>query len=462
MKFCDKLQKIRKENNVTQEQLADKLDVSRQAVSKWESGTAYPDTEKLIQISKIFKVSLDELINDEVQVNKENNTSKKYNFMDIFNVVFEFISKSFSMFWAMKFKDKIKLLFEMAVLVFALIIASHITVSIITEIIRRIFIFLPGRISNYIAMVVDNILYVGCLVIGVIVAVKVFKTRYLDYYVVIADDTVEERVLEEPIKELKEKKDYKVVIRDPEHSSFNFFKKIYEGFILILKVFALIMAVPIIITFITAVMFFVISLAYAVSGLFFSGISLAILGGIVFIFLILEFIFNLLFNRKHAYLRIFILFILSLVMIGSGAGLSFTALNDFEIVNDSDMTTDVESLYVTMTDNMVIDDINNIDEENIVIDNNLRNIKIDVKTYGNVSVRTYTHTFHDENDDYREYLSVNIIVDYDDMKTFKTLLEDAKNKRIRTYDATGYEIDKLYISQDNLTKIKENYKKLYD
>ena len=54
MKFCDKLQKIRKENNITQEQLADKLGVSRQAVSKWESGTAYPDTEKLIQISKIY------------------------------------------------------------------------------------------------------------------------------------------------------------------------------------------------------------------------------------------------------------------------------------------------------------------------------------------------------------------------------------------------------------------------
>ena len=64
MKFCDKLQKIRKENNITQEGLADKLGVSRQAVSKWESGTAYPDTEKLIQMSKIFNISLDELVND--------------------------------------------------------------------------------------------------------------------------------------------------------------------------------------------------------------------------------------------------------------------------------------------------------------------------------------------------------------------------------------------------------------
>ena len=70
MEFSEKLQKIRKEHNITQELLADKLNVSRQAVSKWESGTSYPDTEKLIQISKLFNVSLDELIND-------NNEQKK-------------------------------------------------------------------------------------------------------------------------------------------------------------------------------------------------------------------------------------------------------------------------------------------------------------------------------------------------------------------------------------------------
>ena len=44
--LSEKLQKLRKENNITQEGLADKLNVSRQAVSKWESGRAYPDTEK--------------------------------------------------------------------------------------------------------------------------------------------------------------------------------------------------------------------------------------------------------------------------------------------------------------------------------------------------------------------------------------------------------------------------------
>jgi len=54
MKFKDKLRKLRKNNNITQEQLADLIGVSRQAVSKWESGLSIPDMEKIIELCKIF------------------------------------------------------------------------------------------------------------------------------------------------------------------------------------------------------------------------------------------------------------------------------------------------------------------------------------------------------------------------------------------------------------------------
>lgn len=57
MALDDKLSKLRKENNLTQEQLADILGVPRQAVSKWKSDTAYPETDKLMQLSNIFSVS---------------------------------------------------------------------------------------------------------------------------------------------------------------------------------------------------------------------------------------------------------------------------------------------------------------------------------------------------------------------------------------------------------------------
>lgn len=64
MTFGEKLSRLRKENNMTQEQFAERLGVSRQSVSKWESNTAYPETEKLIRISSILDCSLDYLLKD--------------------------------------------------------------------------------------------------------------------------------------------------------------------------------------------------------------------------------------------------------------------------------------------------------------------------------------------------------------------------------------------------------------
>ena len=64
MTFGDKLAKLRREQNYTQEQLADLLGVSRQSVSKWESDSAYPETDKLIKICETFNCSSDYLLLD--------------------------------------------------------------------------------------------------------------------------------------------------------------------------------------------------------------------------------------------------------------------------------------------------------------------------------------------------------------------------------------------------------------
>ena len=66
MTLGEKLSKLRKEYNYTQEQLADILGVSRQSISKWESDIAYPETEKLIELGKLFECSMDYLLKDEV------------------------------------------------------------------------------------------------------------------------------------------------------------------------------------------------------------------------------------------------------------------------------------------------------------------------------------------------------------------------------------------------------------
>ena len=59
MDFAEKLLTLRKANNLTQEQLAEKLDVSRQSVSKWESGQSIPELDKIVALSAIFNVTTD-------------------------------------------------------------------------------------------------------------------------------------------------------------------------------------------------------------------------------------------------------------------------------------------------------------------------------------------------------------------------------------------------------------------
>ncbi len=61
--FAENLLSLRKRNSMTQEDLAEKLGVSRQAVAKWESGETVPDLEKSRLIAEIFGVTLDELVN---------------------------------------------------------------------------------------------------------------------------------------------------------------------------------------------------------------------------------------------------------------------------------------------------------------------------------------------------------------------------------------------------------------
>lgn len=71
MQFRDKLFKMRKKSGKTQAELAEILNVSRQAVSKWEMGTAVPDVTNMMSLSKLFNVSIDYLVNDEIETEED-------------------------------------------------------------------------------------------------------------------------------------------------------------------------------------------------------------------------------------------------------------------------------------------------------------------------------------------------------------------------------------------------------
>ena len=72
IEIANRLVKLRKEHNLSQEDLANKLGISRQAVSKWERAEASPDTDNLITLAKLYNVSLDELLYSEDDENDQN------------------------------------------------------------------------------------------------------------------------------------------------------------------------------------------------------------------------------------------------------------------------------------------------------------------------------------------------------------------------------------------------------
>ena len=100
MEFSKKIQELRNKHKLTQEQLAEKLYVSRTAVSKWESGKGYPSIDSLKYISKIFNISIDELLSNEEIIdiaenentsNIEKNNNLVYGLLDIMSILFIFI-----------------------------------------------------------------------------------------------------------------------------------------------------------------------------------------------------------------------------------------------------------------------------------------------------------------------------------------------------------------------------------
>ena len=100
MELHEKLQQLRKQNNMTQEQLAQLLYVSRTAISKWESGRGYPNLESLKSISKLFSVSIDELLSNDklmelAQTENRTNINKMshlaFGVLDVISLAFLFM-----------------------------------------------------------------------------------------------------------------------------------------------------------------------------------------------------------------------------------------------------------------------------------------------------------------------------------------------------------------------------------
>ncbi|MCQ1531179.1 helix-turn-helix domain-containing protein [Lutispora saccharofermentans] len=90
MTIGEKIQQLRKQNGLSQEQLANELNVSRQAISKWELNDSVPELDKIVSLSKIFSVSIDDLLSNETN-HSSINSNNRYSDADVFSKIVRMI-----------------------------------------------------------------------------------------------------------------------------------------------------------------------------------------------------------------------------------------------------------------------------------------------------------------------------------------------------------------------------------
>ena len=138
MEFNEKLQELRKQKGLTQEELAEVLFVSRTAISKWESGRGYPNIDSLRAIARFFKVTIDELLSGDelLTIAEEDTRQKEKHFCDL---VFGLLDCSMAMFFFLPFfGQKINGTIQGASLLSLIEIASYLRIAYFVAVIGMI------------------------------------------------------------------------------------------------------------------------------------------------------------------------------------------------------------------------------------------------------------------------------------------------------------------------------------
>ena len=464
---------------MSQEQLADKLGVSRQAVSKWESGSSVPDMEKMMQLCKILNCSLDELVDDGAGGNKRSNTEGKTSWNDYYKEILDFITKTLNMFWSMRLVEKVKCLLEMAFLALICWFILTIAGNFIHQAFYPFLTILPNSIYRGIYYICSFIYQIFGLVASFVILVHIFKIRYLDYFITIEDEETKEKTIEVPIDDLEntvkeeprkfiEKKKNKIIIRDPKHSTYSFFGILAKMIVWFIKFLLICFAIPCIFCFVAISFLEICSILYLKNGLFFLGTTIAISGALIINFLILKMIYYFIFELKYSFPKIFILFIIGLALIGIGSGASFCTYLTFDKISFSNEKKEITTKEITYQDNLILDFL---EHKNIKIieDNNLQNIILEIEHLKGCNLELYSSrhitNFNDDNNLVESEIfpiyQIDVYTEMSDIDELNYLLDLITQKKRMEIQDEAYQIT-IKASKDTLEKLKNNYHKLYD
>lgn len=410
MRFCEKLANVRRAQNLSQEQFADMLKVSRQSVSKWENGEAYPNMERIIEMSKILNCTLGDLMDDGALGEEVQPKSNKKEWQAYFKDFLSFISKTYNMFVAMPFWQKIKCLFEVAFLAGIMIPIGLLTQFLISSFLLSFFRGIPA-IGNDIYSFLYKLVQLILTILFIIIWFYLFKIRYLDYYEIIEDVNIKEKVIEKPITEKPEKK---VIIRDPKHASNKFFEGLGAIIMLFCKFFVICFSIPAMIVFASFILVSAIFLCHLSYGSLFLWLAVGFIGlaiiSLFFVDLFYHFIFK---EKKLLKIPLFLVLIFGIIVSSVSFGVSIATYAGYE---------KVEFERVTKTVKLEEGDISFI-YQNIRIDNSLpyRTIEFSYPKGFNFEVKKVEKYYYfEDNNDFGNF--------------YPLFLNDIKNHKMRIYD----------------------------
>lgn len=451
--LAENLKKIRKENNLSQEDLADILGVSRQAISKWESKVSYPEMDKIVLLCKKFDLNIDDLLHRDIKEVKES-MAVKSKIKSSCDEIFNFIINSFELFWQMTLKMKIKFILEQIIIVIIMLIiwncGAYMGSFIIQQVLRKI----PHDIYITIYSIFSSLYLILGLIFNIIIIFKLYKVRYYNAYVSFANN---ENALESKASlEFKDSRDInfkqnmtspnKIIIENKNSSDDNFFDLLTNIVVGTIKLIGLGIVLFLSFTLVCIVIGLICSLLIVKSGLFFTGIfSSGLALGIIIILGILL-LLNFIFNRKSNFKIMINAFLGSVILLGLGLGFALVSLVGF---SDASLSNNLkqESIEILMQDNLYFRtyDKDSISYQELDIDNIRIEYKIDkackienkVRSNGNLYLKSFCEDKH---------------------MIIKELIDSLNNKEIYNFGDNMHIIKDItiYGKKENLDIIRKN------
>ena len=456
MKFGENLQKLRKERGISQEQLAEQLGVTRQSVSKWESGASYPEMDKIVAICNIFHCDMDVLINKDITEERDKKDASKVVKVGFKNIA-DYIKKTIYLFEHQSFKDIIKMIAQVMIII-CVILCFSIPFMLFKEMVVSLFYTGDNWFSIFFSRFWNFIFNASYGILAIATFLYIFKVKFLDGEEIVIEevneslDTIDDDKSQDTVKDNKKKK----VIKVKRTEGFSLLDLLSKAITLCLKVFLLFLLIPAIIGVIMLIIAFVLLVILIFRGVFLVGPIFIALGITVFCLIVIELILDFIFNLRFSRRRVIITIISSVVVSAVGLGLSIWYFLNLNVVNDvpNNFKQETQEEVYMMNDELLIKYGWNYIK--VVEDESMTNqVRVRIDYYPD-----YTAAELEKEDN-------EIFINYDTINSIRinevtdSIINNLKKNKLYTYDKLGTVSMTITSSKNNIEKLKENYNKQY-